>query len=68
MASSGRRSGILRGIALPSGSGTVGEACEDLKRNYVLVDCNPEAVTVMKKRLARFEPEVAEIDRRTFAK
>jgi site-specific DNA-methyltransferase (adenine-specific) len=46
-----------------AGSGTVGEACENLKRNYVLVDCNPEAVSAMKKRLARFKPEVWDLHR-----
>lgn len=40
-----------------AGSGTVGEACAKLGRNYVLVDSNPVAIEVMKKRLARFKPE-----------
>lgn len=38
-----------------AGSGTVGEACAKLERNFVLVDENPEAIAVMKRRLARFD-------------
>lgn len=35
-----------------AGSGTVGEAAERLNRDSVLVDNNPEAIAVMKKRFA----------------
>ncbi len=34
-----------------AGSGTLGAACAELERRYVLVDSNPEAVRVMEKRL-----------------
>ena len=34
-----------------AGSGTLGAACEELGRRYVLVDSNPEAVRVMERRL-----------------
>jgi len=42
-----------------AGSGTVGEACGNLGRKFVLVDSNPEAIEVMKRRLARFQPEIS---------
>jgi site-specific DNA-methyltransferase (adenine-specific) len=42
-----------------AGSGTTGEACGNLGRNFVLVDNNPEAIDVMRRRLARFQPEIA---------
>ncbi len=35
-----------------AGSGTTGEAAHALGRNFILIDNNPEAVEVMKKRLA----------------
>jgi site-specific DNA-methyltransferase (adenine-specific) len=38
-----------------AGSGTLGEAATILGRHAVLVDDNPEAITVMKRRFARFE-------------
>ncbi len=41
-----------------AGSGTTGEAAAELDREVILVDSNPEAVDVMSKRLARFNPEV----------
>ncbi len=41
-----------------AGSGTLGEAAARLGREFILVDCNPEAVEVMRKRLAFAEPEV----------
>jgi site-specific DNA-methyltransferase (adenine-specific) len=56
--------GILRRIVAASarpggwcldffaGSGTLGAACRDLGRRYVLVDSNPEAVEIMRRRLA----------------
>ncbi len=33
-----------------AGSGTVGEVCLKLKRNFILIDNNPQALQVMKKR------------------
>jgi len=41
-----------------AGSGTTGEAAAKNDRRFLLVDANPEAVEVMSKRLARFDPEV----------
>jgi len=38
-----------------AGSGTVGEACLKLGRQFILVDNNPEAIEVMKKRFAGVE-------------
>ncbi len=37
-----------------AGSGTIGESASALGRNVVLVDHNPEAIAVMKRRFARF--------------
>jgi len=37
-----------------AGSGTIGESAWALGRNAVLVDHNPEAIAVMKRRFARF--------------
>jgi len=34
-----------------AGSGTLGAACAELGRNFVLVDSNPAAVEVMERRL-----------------
>ena len=36
-----------------AGSGTLGAVCAALGRRYVLIDSNPEAVAVMRARLAR---------------
>lgn len=33
-----------------AGSGTTGVACKELGRNYILVDKNPQAIEIMKKR------------------
>lgn len=41
-----------------AGSGTTGEAAARAGRSFLLVDCNPEAVEVMRKRLAAWDPEV----------
>ena len=41
-----------------AGSGTTGEAAGKHRRNFVMIDKNPEAVQVMEKRLARFSPRV----------
>ncbi len=35
-----------------AGSGTTGQACLNLERNFILVDNNPQAFQVMKKRFA----------------
>ncbi len=40
-----------------AGSGTIGESAIRLRRSAVLVDNNPEAIAVMKRRFARF-PDV----------
>jgi len=34
-----------------AGSGTIGAACQELGRNFILIDSNPEAFEVMKSRL-----------------
>ncbi|MCA8938185.1 MAG: site-specific DNA-methyltransferase [Planctomycetes bacterium] len=39
-----------------AGSGTTGEAALSLGRNATLIDSNPEAIEVMRKRLADFSP------------
>jgi len=41
-----------------AGSGTLGEAAALLGRDAVLIDINPEAVAVMRKRLERFGPTI----------
>ena len=41
-----------------AGSGTTGEAAAKNGRGFVLVDREPEAVRVMRDRLARFDPSV----------
>ncbi len=41
-----------------AGSGTTGEAAARLGRGYLLVDENPEAVRVMRERLAWDGPDV----------
>jgi site-specific DNA-methyltransferase (adenine-specific) len=38
-----------------AGSGTVGEVCIELGRNFILVDNNPQAIEVMKKRFSGVE-------------
>ncbi len=43
-----------------AGSGTTGEAAARLGRRYLLVDENPEAVRVMRERLAWDGPEVVD--------
>lgn len=43
-----------------AGSGTTGEAAARLGRDYLLIDENPEAVRVMRERLAWDEPEVTD--------
>ncbi len=58
--------GIIRRILLASsnpdglvmdffaGSGTVGEACLEMGRNFILVDNNPQAIETIKKRFSDF--------------
>jgi site-specific DNA-methyltransferase (adenine-specific) len=41
-----------------AGSGTTGEAAALNERGFVLIDQNPDAVAIMKKRLASYEPEL----------
>lgn len=41
-----------------AGSGTTGEAAARNDRGFVLIDDNPEAIAVMAKRLAPWDPEV----------
>jgi site-specific DNA-methyltransferase (adenine-specific) len=41
-----------------AGSGTTGEAACMYNRQAILVDSNPEAIAVMRKRLGRFQPNV----------
>ncbi len=41
-----------------AGSGTTGEAAALLGRGFLLIDRNPAAIRIMRRRLARFEPEV----------
>jgi site-specific DNA-methyltransferase (adenine-specific) len=42
-----------------AGSGTVGEAAAKHGRRFLLIDSNPEAVEVMRRRLERFGPEIS---------
>ena len=46
------------------GSGTTGEAAAKLDRDFILVDCLPEAIKVMKRRLAFASPEVIDFAKR----
>lgn len=39
-----------------AGSGTLGEAAAKLERDFILIDANPEAIEVMRKRLAQYAP------------
>ncbi len=41
-----------------AGSGTAGEAAARLGRNFILVDNNLQAVAIMYRRLANYEPEL----------
>lgn len=41
-----------------AGSGSFGEACILNKRNCILVDKNPDAITVMKKRFLKYEQDI----------
>lgn len=38
-----------------AGSGTVGQACLELSRQFILIDNNPEAVEVMQRRFSEIE-------------
>jgi site-specific DNA-methyltransferase (adenine-specific) len=42
-----------------AGSGTLGAVADELKRSYVLIDSNPEAIRVIRKRLCREDPNDA---------
>jgi site-specific DNA-methyltransferase (adenine-specific) len=44
-----------------AGSGTTGQAAGDLDRNFWLVDENPQAIEIMRKRLAAFDPTFEEL-------
>jgi len=43
-----------------AGSGTTGEAAARLDRRFLLVDRNPDAIAVMRERLAFADPEISE--------
>ena len=44
-----------------AGSGTTGEACAKLDRNFILVDSSLEAVEVMKRRLKQYQPSFSSL-------
>lgn len=44
-----------------AGSGTTGEAAAKNDRGFVLIDHNPDALAIMEKRLAPYEPEVTRL-------
>jgi site-specific DNA-methyltransferase (adenine-specific) len=44
-----------------AGSGTTGEAAAKNERGFVLVDESPEAVAIMEKRLAAYEPQLVRL-------
>jgi len=44
-----------------AGSGTTGEACAKLDRNFILVDSSFEAVEVMKRRLKQHQPSFSSL-------
>ena len=41
-----------------AGSGTTGEAAARNERGFLLVDSNPEAISVMEQRLEKYSPQV----------
>ena len=41
-----------------AGSGTTGEAAARLGRGFVLIDEHPEAIEIMRRRLAQWQPEI----------
>ena len=43
-----------------AGSGTTGMACLELNRKFILVDKNPQAITIMKKRFAGYSVKFKE--------
>ncbi len=45
-----------------AGSGTLGEAAALLGRDFILVDNNPDAIAVMRRRLAQYGAEVVVFD------
>jgi site-specific DNA-methyltransferase (adenine-specific) len=42
-----------------AGSGTLGAVAAKLDRRYVLIDCNPEAVRIIRRRLGIFDAQVS---------
>ena len=46
-----------------AGSGTTGAAAGEVGRGFVLIDESPEAVRIMKRRLAAYEPELVRLGR-----
>jgi len=46
-----------------AGSGTTGEAAAKNERGFILIDENPDAVRIMRERLAPWKPECARLDR-----
>jgi len=46
-----------------AGSGTTGEAAAKNERGFILIDENPDAVRIMRERLALWKPECARLDR-----
>jgi site-specific DNA-methyltransferase (adenine-specific) len=45
-----------------AGSGTTGVAAARLDRRFILVDDNPEAIAIMRRRLALYTPEFIDVD------
>jgi site-specific DNA-methyltransferase (adenine-specific) len=45
-----------------AGSGTLGAVAAQLGRHYTLIDCNPEAVEIMRRRLGHPRPDDVEAD------
>ncbi len=41
-----------------AGSGTFGDAAARNGRDFILIDANPQAIEVMRERLAEYEPEI----------
>jgi site-specific DNA-methyltransferase (adenine-specific) len=44
-----------------AGSGTLGESCHRLNRRFILIDNNPQAIEIMKRRFAAW-PDITWID------
>jgi len=41
-----------------AGSGTIGEVCCKLNRSFILIDNNPEAISIIKKRLNKYSVKI----------